>query len=163
MAAGAFDWTNDPSWVASRGYVQSCPDNAVSEDDPTVVLAWQHHSVDQFVANVAGSVLPRPLFLALGPVTAESFQDQVVQHLSHVGGGGRFHDAVIGPNTLQQYGNVRDRLTSVEMHPWVQAGMMGVAAGAPLAFTAFLTDREVAVPHAMARVPPGGALRQVFA
>ena len=125
----------------------------ISENDPALLFNWDPTQVQLFVdaANdVATRIVARPHWLTPGPLTAALFQTSVISFLRLVAGGS-FGMALLAPNNIVEFGNVRDRLTGIESDPFIQECMALLPAGAVLATTSVITDRTIARGTACAR------------
>ncbi len=133
-----------------------------SESDPGLAINWNDNAVDAFVVIAAG---PRvnvvPGWLALPALTPSSCKDNMIAFVALVAGGS-FGNVILAPNTLLQYGNVRDRIRDIELDPFIQECMSLMPANSVLATMALITDRTLvnATPAARVIVAPN---RLVFA
>jgi hypothetical protein len=76
--------------------------------------------------------------------------------------GCRCENVMLAPNTVIQYGNVRDALARIEVDLFIQHCMRQLPAGVFLAHTYVLTDRAVARANPAQRAAPDAPHRQVF-
>ncbi len=136
----------------------------MSEDDPGFLFTWNDRNLRHFVlnANGAGVVNPRPNWIrTAGVLEVENIKDDIAFVLTLLGGGS-FGNVFIGPNSVVQYGNIRDELTRMELDPWVQECMGQLPVGAQLATCAVVTDRSPATGTPANRMAPVG-MKLVFA
>ena len=133
-------------------------------DDPAVLFAWEDDGVREFVQSanqgVVGIAQPAFISTAPGQMTAHSFKNDLIAKLAQVAGG-RYGNALLAPNTLDQFGRIMAVLArDVEHDPWMQA-VAGMRANIiqPLAVVYRLADRVVsdAVPTGM--VAPAGLIQ----
>jgi hypothetical protein len=145
-------------------YLKQC--QKVGENDPGLVLNWEDATVSLFCMNANAAQPPAQLQslwiqTVAGGMTPSSIKADIVAHLALVGGGS-YGNALVAPNSLQEYGNVRDRLREVEMDPFVQQCMVNIAPGSVLASTAQLTHKAIIRATPCARIAPPYPLRKVF-
>lgn len=69
---------------------------------------------------------------ALGSITPDTFQMDLLLHIAELGGGLQRDNLLITPNTSVQAYNICRRLGHIEMHPFMQACMVRLPEEAPL-------------------------------
>jgi hypothetical protein len=114
------------------------------EDDPGVLVDWDHGALDAFVgaANAPGAALPAFMSAgaaASGGYTAAGVQTAILNRVAVVSGGGVVGRMLVAPNTVSQYSNVCCALRMAEMDPQVQA-VLAAGGGRPLAAIFKMSD-----------------------
>jgi hypothetical protein len=142
-------------------YIEKC---FVSEDDPGVLFSWDC-ALDLFVrnANSLNNVPAQPLWISTPPgqMTVFTFQQDVINHLALLGGGS-YGNVLVAPNNLNQFADVLERLSRIEMDGFIQAAMFGIPAGSFLASIAIVHDRRNVCGTPRARAAPPAPFRQIF-
>jgi hypothetical protein len=134
--------------------------DAVGENDPAVVLDWDHAVCQAAVlaANLLHPVLPAWFLGAVYPITVTQFLTALIGHIGRVSGGvqGR---SMLAPNTLPQCLEVRDRMRDLCFDAFLVTTYQG-----PLATVYVLSDAQRKTQGVrMGTFPPPGPGVQVFA
>eukprot|EP01039_Chlorochromonas_danica_P012358 gene12358-14112_t len=95
---------------------------------------------------------PRPTWMREGMITVSELQEDIVSFLREVGGGS-FSTTLIGPNTLVEYGNVRERLRDIEQDPFMQECISLLPHGGALASIRAITERSLVTARPLHRIP----------
>lgn len=137
------DETEDPSayCMDETSYLRQAP--VVGENDPTLLISW-YSDLSEFVtfANHPDRMNRRPMWMREGMITVSALQEDIVSFLREVGGGS-FSTTLIGPNTLIEYGNVRERLRDIEQDPFMQECISLLPHGGALASIRAITERSL--------------------
>jgi hypothetical protein len=110
--------------------------NAPTEDDPVIIVGWNGVVLSNQLAayNAAAAPPARPAWLlpAAGAVAMDQFQRSLLAHLRTAAGAGNVEGiCIIAPNTMVEFGRVRDAVTALSFDPFMIAfvGVGGAALG----------------------------------
>ena len=119
--------------------------STVGDDDPAALLIWDVDKVHSAVVHLnnaaaANANATAPVWLSSGafPITSNGFMQAIATHLG-TQGGGVVGNALIAPNSVQQYANVKTLMFSLGQDPLVSSLPASVL---PLARNFFMGDRK---------------------
>jgi hypothetical protein len=142
----------------------------VTEPDPAFAWSWNYDSLALFSAAVNGAAAgpARPVWIAAGNMTPDTFTADVIEHCAAAAGvpaavniiQGR---VMISPNDTGQSLRVQNRIGEVITDAFMQHFMAALPAGQVLAKLFFLVDKVVANAQPTNLPPPPAPYRPVFA
>ncbi|KAL3692588.1 hypothetical protein R1sor_006239 [Riccia sorocarpa] len=95
--------------------------NKVGEDDPAVLVAWDHGNVHHTV-NTINDHPPELGFLGIRhfPTTDSDFQGAIINHMAQYTGGNNIEDMLIAPNGLNEFPVVYFELCTLGLNGYLK-------------------------------------------
>lgn len=131
----------------------------VGQDDPAVLLDWHYQACENFILHannnphLQGTLGAFFISSAPGQMSVTTLQSDVLRFLSQ-SSGGRFGNTLLAPNDMEQYGNILERIFTIELHPFMQGVAGLLQAGEVLATVYYLLDRKLLTARPVNRIDP---------